>query len=150
MRRLILIFAILSLLFMSSIVWAAGTVTQTYTRPTKDITLLTYSWIADAALATVPATTSVEPIDGYVFLVTTNPDGTTAPDDNYGITLTDSDGVDIMGGELLARDTANSEQAVPKIDSIYGPRFVSGVLILTITSNTVVSAAGTVNVYYYR
>lgn len=70
----------------------------------------------------------------YLFHMITNP-GATAPTDNYNITLLDDDGVDMAGGELLLRDTENSEQAIPKIASgVYGERIANGGLAVTITS----------------
>jgi len=128
---------------------AAGTVTQTSTNVSKDVTQLTYTWTADASDGSVPATSSEQSYDGYVVLVVTDP-GSTAPTDNYDITLTDGDGVDIMGGTLANRDTANTEQAVPKIDAVYGARWVSGAITLTITNNSVNSATGEVKIWIVR
>lgn len=127
---------------------AAGTVTTTKSRLAAGMAAYTMSWTADAADGSVPATAS--PVfNGYVFLVATNP-GATAPTDNYDITLTDSDGVDISGGELLNRDTISSEQAVPKVGAIYGSRYVEGGVTLNLTGNSVNSATGTVKIYVYE
>ena len=131
--------------------FAAGSVTQSLAHVSSGIFMLTFSWTGDAVNGTVPATTSASAIDGFVFMVATNP-GSTAPTDNYGITLTDSDGIDISGGELADRDTANSEDAPMESDSnvLQNGRFVAGHLILTITGQSVVSATGTVTVYYKK
>lgn len=136
-----------------SIASAAGTVTQSYTKTDRyvDETVreLTFSWTGDASDGTVPATATTAAVNGYVFMAVTNP-GSTAPTDNYDITLTDADGVDIFGAELSNRDTTNSEQAVPKIGSAtYGSRYVNSVLTLNITGNSVVSATGVVRIYIY-
>jgi len=137
------------MVFMAGFVFAAGTVTQDLTRNNRThVHKLVFSWTGDTSNGTVPATASSVPIDGYVFMVTTNP-GSPSPTDGYDITLTDSDGVDIMGGELLARDETDSEQAVPKVDAVYGARYVSGTVTLTISSNSVHGAKGTVNVFFY-
>ena len=109
-----------------------------------------FSWTADASAHTVPATDSKWAINGYVILVVTNPDGDTAPTDEYDITLTDEDDCDIMGGNLADRSDTNTEQAVPKIGTVYGGRWVSGILTLNISGNSVNSAAGTVKVYIQR
>lgn len=151
MKRLFITLLALSLLLMSpSGVWAAGTVTDAgKLKYSKNVSVLTYSWTADASAATVPATASTIPIDGYVFMVVTNP-GATAPTTLYDITLTDSDGVDIMGGELADRHTSNSEQAFPLMSGstdFFGGRFVAGVLTLNVTNNSVNSATGTVVIY---
>lgn len=134
---------------MVGLAYGAGTVTQSYVSKTNSVSLLTYTWTADASAATVPATASTVSIDGYVILVITNP-GSTAPTDNYDITLTDADGVDVMGGTLANRDAANTEQAVPMIGAVYGGRWVSGIITLNITNNSVNSATGTVQVFVQR
>lgn len=136
-----------SLLLISSGVYAAGTVTRT-TPDTKNdghLRIVTLSWTADASAATVPATT-ISNVDGYVYTVITNP-GSTAPTDNYDITLTDSDGVDVMGGATLNRDTANSEQ-VFSLDGFL--RYTKGNLTFTLSNNSVNSATGTVIIHIYK
>lgn len=128
----------------------AGTITQSDVQIYPNTRALTFTCTADSDAHTYPVTGSNVDIDGYVFLVITNPDGTTAPTDGYDITLTDSDGVDVMGGELADRDETNSEQAVPLIDGVFGSRFVKGPLTITITGNLVDSAVTVVTVFYYR
>ena len=82
-------------------------------------------------------------------MVITDP-GTEAPTADYDITLTDADGVDVMGGELADRHTTATEQAVPKIgDTVYGTRFVKGPLIFAITNNSVNDAAGEIFIYIW-
>lgn len=51
-------------------------------------------------------------IYGHDIAVTTNP-GSTAPTDNYDITLTDEDGLDVLNGKAANRDTANTERVDP-------------------------------------
>lgn len=123
----------------------AGTVTEKAEQSGK-MGKLTLSWTADASAATVPAYTTKDFL-GFVTMVTTNP-GATAPTDNYDITITDSDGVDIMGGELANRDTTNTEQATPLVGATYRDRHVIGKLTLNISGNAVNSATGTVVIYY--
>ena len=106
------------------------------------------SWTADSADGSVPATASPA-FNGYVFLITTNPGGT-APTDNYDITLTDSDTVDVAGGELANRDTTTSEQVVPKVGAVYGSRYVETGVTLNLSGNSVNSATGTVKIYVYK
>jgi len=131
-------------LFFTAPVMAAGSVTQSWTSPT-----LTFSWVGDVSGGGVPAEISELEFNAYVCLVVTNP-GTTAPTDNYDITLTDEDGIDIMGGQLANRDTADSESAVPKIGTVYGCRPIDGTITLNITNNSVNSATGTVKVWILR
>jgi len=116
---------------------------------TDDVMLITVAWTADAAGA-VTSTVLTPEIDGYVFLAVTNP-GAVSPTDNYDVTLTDTDGVDVMGGTLANRDAVNSEAAVPLIATgTYDARFVDGGLTFDLTNNSVNSAGGVLKVYYYR
>ena len=58
---------------------------------------------------------------GEVISLLTDP-GSTAPTDNYDITITDADGYDVMQGAGANRDTANTEQTVPTAKSVaFGP-----------------------------
>uniref|UniRef100_A0A6H1ZDE1 Uncharacterized protein n=1 Tax=viral metagenome TaxID=1070528 RepID=A0A6H1ZDE1_9ZZZZ len=140
---------VLIFLFWAGNVLGAGTVTQTDVQIYLNTRALTFTCTADSTAHTYPVTASDGNIDGYVFLVVTNP-GTVGPTDNYDITLTDSDAVDVMGGELLNRDILNSEHAIPLIDAVFGSRFVKGPLTITITNNLVNSAVVVVTVFYYR
>jgi len=151
MRKLCMAFSILIviLLYFAVNVFSAGTVSVSTSRASGNVWITTYTCTADSSDGSFPATDSDVAINGYVFLVVTNP-GATAPTDDYDITLTDSDSVDVMGGTLANRDTANSEQAVPYIGSVYGSRFVSGVLTATITNNSENSAIVEIIVYFYR
>ena len=148
MKKWVLWLLLILTLLVPNLAQAAGTVSTVKSKLAGDVVAYTMSWTADAADGSVPATAS--PLfNGYVFLVTTNP-GATAPTDNYDITLTDSDGVDIAGGELLNRDTANSEQAVPKVGAVYGSRYVEDGVTLNLSGNSVNSATGTVKIYVYE
>jgi hypothetical protein len=54
---------------------------------------------------------------GEVLALVTDP-GSTAPDDNYDLTITDSEGFDVLQGAGANRDTANTETAVPTATSV--------------------------------
>ena len=74
--------------------------------------------------------------------------GSPAPTDNYDLTLLDAYGVDILGGEGVNRDTANSEQGIPAIKSgIYGDRIIDTALTFTI-AGAGDSAQGIVILYF--
>jgi len=147
-----IVFVILIMMVITIIIGAKanadGTVTVTYTRIGDEYTLVIFDWTADAAAATVPAT-STKSLAGYIVKVVTDP-GATAPTDNYDITLTDSDSVDVMGGALANRDQSSTEQAVPKIGAAYGASFFIGTLTLNLSNNSVNSATGEVKVYISR
>ena len=152
MRKLLVVLAALlvTLMFTPSGGWAAGTVTDGGAIPygSKEYELV-FTWVGDASDGSVPSTASSIAIDGYVYKITTNPDSP-APTDNYAITLTDKDGVDVLGGLGANRDTANSETIVPKAGTITWSTRINGTLTLNISSNTDVSATGIVRIYFYR
>ena len=67
-------------------------------------------WLSDDSDGTVSGTT--DKIVGTLVKGVTDP-GSVAPTDNYDITLTDEEGLDVLGAcqsTLANRDTANSEQ----------------------------------------
>lgn len=66
-----------------------------------------WSWTSDASGDDSEAT--VEPYDGKLIGLTTDPDGTAAPTDNYDIVVNDADGDDVLLGAGANRDTANTE-----------------------------------------
>lgn len=148
-KILFLIITVAVLLATSLPGFTAESVTQTWVNCTGKVECLTFSWQSDPNGA-LTATASNRSIDGYVIQVVTNP-GDTAPTDNYGITLNNSDGADVMGTALINRDTANSEIALPKPDGTnFADAWVSGTLTLAVTANSVGSATGTVKVYIRR
>lgn len=131
---------------------AAGTVVQTENVYRDGDFMITLTCTADAAAATFPATTVTfrgGNIDGYIYAVLTDP-GATAPQALYDITLTDANGLDIMGGELLNRSATATEIAIPKMDIIYGSRRVNGSLTLNISNNNVNSAQVVIKIFGYR
>jgi hypothetical protein len=145
-------FTVLIICILATIAMAAGSVTVKEDNAYPDVDIITFTWTADAADGSIPNTTSSGYYPdgrrgkvGYVSLVTTTP-GTPAPTDNYDIALLDEDGVDIMGNSLDDRDTANPEQATPKIGTVYGGRIMPGIMNLVISGNSVNSATGTVKV----
>jgi hypothetical protein len=140
---------------------AAGTVTVSKIDLKDNVRIIKFAFIANAAgAATIPATTTTVTTCasricypgpngriGYIAKVVTDPGGT-APTDDYDITLTDdTTGADLMGGELANRDTANTEEAVPKVGNAYAGNVAFTSFTLNITNNSVNSATGTVYVY---
>ena len=68
------------------------------------------TWLSDDATGAVSGTT--RKLSGTLIKANTNP-GSAAPTDDYDITLTDEDGVNILTAcddDLSDRDTANSEE----------------------------------------
>lgn len=130
----------------------AGTVTVSrlnYEMPgtQERVQKVSIAWTADASAATVP-NTSITGLYGYLIKAVTNP-GSTAPTDNYDITLNDPDDTsfDALGGKLIDRDTVNTEQVYPVITGAVTPVFLCGDYTLTITGNAVNSATGLIVLY---
>lgn len=112
----------------------------------KCVEKVVIDWVADAAAATVPDL--VLELQGFIIKAITNP-GATAPTDNYDITLggPEDSALDVLGGALLNRDTANTEQVYPLITGAVIPVFVSGSHTLSIANNAVNSASGRIVLY---
>lgn len=110
-------------------------------------------WVADDTDGSVPdaafsAADTIDILGRYCILAVTDPDGDTAPTDNYDITVEDEYGCDIFGGALENRDVANSEQAVPKVNSVYGGRLCAGIWTFKLSGNSVNSAEGKCVLYF--
>jgi hypothetical protein len=152
MKRLILVLVIL-LALVAPNAMAAGTVEVTTSIGSGSSVIVIFSWTADASDGSVPATSSSTKwptaYTGCVYAMETNP-GSTAPTDDYDITLTDTDGVDLLGGQGANRDTATSEIVPAKIGSVFACAPTHEAFTLNITNNSVNSATGTVKVYIYE
>jgi hypothetical protein len=90
----------------------------------------------------------IREMEGFLFTVITDPDGVTAPTDQYDITLTDSRGLDVMGGALANRSNTTTEMTYPILNSNYTSIPVKDQLTLNITNNSVNSAIVTIVIYY--
>ena len=120
---------------------------------THGIVEVKIEWVGDDADGSVPdtvfdSTDTIDILGRYCVLAVTDPDGDTAPTDNYDITVEDEYGCDIFGGALENRDTANSEQAVPKVSSVYGGRLCAGTWTFKLSGNSVNSAEGKCVLYF--
>lgn len=129
--------------------WAAGTVTEEWLSLGDQDHVLKLTCTADASDGSFPSYETRRAIDGWVYLMTTDP-GSTAPTDDYDITISDLQGVDISGGTLADRDTATSEQVIPKIFNFYISRRTYGPVTVAITNNSVNSASVVICVYFTR
>ena len=72
------------------------------------------------------------------------------PDDDYDITITDAEGVDLMGGVLANRDETNGEEAVPLIGAVYGPQPVISALTVTVSGQATAAATGEIYLFFAR
>jgi len=147
MKRLLL--ALFLVFILETSVWAAGDVlinaSSMQILGQQSRRIITLSWTADAAAATVPNkvidVSTYDVMGWYLYSAETNP-GTTAPTDNYDIVINDADGVDIAGGLLMNRDTSTTELVCVGI-SAHGYPIVRGNLTFVLSNNAVNSATGT-------
>lgn len=110
--------------------------------------VITLSWVNGSGGDFTDFTTPM--IDGMVYMVLTDPDGSTVPTDNYDVTLKNSNGIDIMGGKLTDRDETNTEVERPYIlsETSFTPFPVDGALTLAI-ADAGNSKVGVIKIYVY-
>ena len=110
---------------------------------------LTIDWTADDTDASVPKLT-LSGVGGYVLKMVTNP-GSTAPTDNYDVTLEGSADttVDHLAGAGSNRDTANTEVAYPSASSAPTPVWLDPdeSYKVAVAGNAVNSATGQIILY---
>ncbi len=148
MKRIIFLTILFLMVFCSS-AFADGSVTVTVSHESQNLKKTVIEWIADASDATVPDAEIDDTllIGSYLVLCITDP-GSTAPTDDYDITIIDEYSVDVAGGQMIDRDEATSEQVVPKIDTVYASRLYGGVWTFNLDNNSVNSATGTCVLYF--
>ena len=79
--------------------------------------------------------------------IVTDPQST-APQDNYDITVTDSVGADLLLGVGANRDTSNTEIAIVESNGAHSVVAETDTLTLTITNNNVNSAGIVIKLYW--
>ena len=88
----------------------AGTVTLTE-ESHHPLTKIKWAWVSDAS---GDADQASSPVAGEVISLTTIPDsGGTQPTDQYDITITDGDSVDVMQATAANRSNASTEHVAP-------------------------------------
>ena len=118
----------------------AGTVTISEER-FGSVKKILFDWISDASGDADAQTTKA--YNGKILAVVTDPDDTDAPTDNYDVTVTDQDGIDVLNGAGANRDTANTEQVTD--ESLLG--VVANDRLTVNVSNAGNANAGKVYVY---
>jgi len=121
---------------------AGSSVTFTETVQIGAVKKIKAVWVSDDTTGAASGATAYS-YNGKVELLTTVPAGAgSAPTDNYDVTLTDEDAVDVLAGGGANRDTASTEQV---LSSSLGA-CAAGVLTLNVT-NAGNTKGGTVYVY---
>ena len=129
----------------------AGTVTQAVTTVVDPVKVVTLTCTADSSDGSYPATALTgipsNGRGGRLLQIITDPQST-APQDNYDITVTDSGGADLLLGVGANRDTANTEVAVIATNGAHSVYAGTDTLTLNITNNNVNSAVIVIKLYY--
>ena len=141
-----LIMAILISLFSISVAYGAESVAQSI-QSGGEINVLVMEWTTDSS-GDLTATDTGYAIEGYLMLVETDPDGTAVPT-SYAVTLTDANGVDVMGGALSGRSTTATEMSLPLLNGNYTMLPIPGTLSMDVTGAGA-SKSGTVRIYFVR
>ena len=157
MKRHVMVVVLALVLLWATWAIAANSVTQTLKCfGSGDLCRLTMSWTASSVDGNLTAvsvsSTHLATLEGkMLFLLRTDP-GSTAPTDNYDITLTDARG-DILGGMGANRDNSTTESVVPKIDgtnTLWGTEPWTTSLSFDVTGNSVNSATGVAEFWFVR
>lgn len=90
----------------------------------------TISWTSDAS---GDATIAISQMNGWLVKVVTDP-GSTAPTDDYDLTLVDENSLDALASTGLNRDTTNTEQVYNVMSGAVVPIFLSGDHTFTIAN----------------
>jgi hypothetical protein len=145
MKKILSAVIILLVIGFAGQVWATGSCVLT---STQDITVnnqiqrkyITLTCTSDgsgiAAYSLNPATYNMR--GWYLYNVTTDPDGTSAPTNNYDVTLLTSGGEDITNGTALLNRSSTVTQTALISDSTRGYHMMDSALAVTfsgITSN---------------
>lgn len=112
---------------------------------------IVWTWTADGAGAVASeAVPNGFKLTGYCVGIAADP-GSTAPTDNYDVTVTDENGVDVLGGNGANLDTANSEyrpalsyNAVDGVNVTEPPLIVNQGLTFNLSGNLVAAATGVI------
>lgn len=112
----------------------------------KNVEIVTVDWVADDTDGSVPDL-SVR-LDGYLVKVVTNP-GSTAPTDNYDITIEDPEdnALDAAGGLLANRSTSATQQVYCTVSGASTPVLLAGTYNIAVANNSVNSATGRIILY---
>lgn len=138
-------------------VLAAGNVTQGQTPiqlGTSDVWVIQFDWTGDASDGSVPAITAQEltPISGYQPVGVQFVPGTPAPSDGYSVAIysalvgSTTPGADLLAGTGVSLSSTNASYGV--IPTTATP--LVGTITMQVSSNTVASAKGTVQVFFQK
>ena len=90
---------------------STGTVTITENNSWGHVKQVSFAWVTGTSnqADVAPATATAATYNGKILAFITSPSTSAQPDDNYDITLTNSDGWDVLSGGAANRDEATTE-----------------------------------------
>jgi len=129
----------------------AGTITEALTSGRPPVKIITLTCTADSSDGSFPATALTNiphnGVGGRLLQIACDP-GSTAPQANYDIAVTESGGADLLLGVGANRHTSNSEVAVIESNGASAVYAGTDTLTIAITGNNVNSAGITIKIYY--
>ena len=129
----------------------AGTITEALTSGRPPVKVITLTCTADSSDGSYPATALSNiphgEIGGRLLQIATDP-GSTAPQANYDITVTEAGGADLLLGVGANRHTSSSEVAIIESNGASAVYAGTDTLTLNIANNNVNSAGITIKIYY--
>jgi hypothetical protein len=129
----------------------AGTITEALTSGRPPVKVITLTCTADSSDGSYPATALSNiphgEIGGRLLQIATDP-GSTAPQANYDITVTEAGGADLLLGVGANRHTSSSEVAIIESNGASAVYAGTDTLTLNITNNNVNSAGISIKIYY--
>jgi hypothetical protein len=129
----------------------AGTITEALTSGRPPVKVITLTCTADSSDGSYPATALSNiphgEIGGRLLQIATDP-GSTAPQSNYDVTVTEAGGADLLLGVGANRHTSSSEVAIIESNGASAVYAGTDTLTLNITNNNVNSAGITIKIYY--
>ena len=129
----------------------AGTITEALTSGRPPVKVITLTCTADSSDGSYPATALTNiphnGVGGRLLQIATDP-GSTAPQANYDIALTEGGGADLLLGVGANRHTSSSEVAVIESNGAHGVYAGTDTLTIAISNNNVNSAGITIKIYY--
>jgi len=153
MKKIIVLMATVFLLFAQS-AYAADAMTVTlYDLRDSNMRVVHVAWTDSPALTLESQKEGTDAFlrGWYLYKVQTIPgSGAAQPDDDYDITITDTDDIDVMGGELVDRDETNAEEAVPKVDASYMAQPCISAWKINVTDQATAAATGEIYMFFAR
>jgi hypothetical protein len=118
----------------ASVTVTSGTVTVAVEEMRGGIRVVSYSWTCDSGGNVVATTNDIE---GEIRRFVVNPaDGASSPTDNYDLTVTDRDSIDIIGGQgaNLSQSTNTNTVCTVNDGTTYMALVTRGTHTITITN----------------